>query len=121
MSEIKLQRWKEGPFKAAVSRAVGEIPRGRVASIPDIAKSLGYPQAASQLVEFIVTSDPEESLPWHRVVGEDGSLPGDTKSQKLLRASLLEEEGVEVAPGLRVDQTKFRWVPRSRGPVVSPR
>ena len=55
--------------------------------------------------------EPEYSdVPWQRVLGHDGKIvikgPGHGK---IMQAELLEEEGVEVGPDLKVDMGRFLW------------
>lgn len=124
MSEIRVRGLDEGPFKAAVLRAVSQIPPGRVASWDDIAESLGYPTEAGRLVGWVVAGAPGGEVPWHRVVRPDGTLPRRTR-HTAEQAGMLESEGVEVLPGPRVDPERYGWKPalavRHRGPIVSAR
>ena len=57
---------------------ISQIPRGRVASYGDVAKMAGLPGYA-RYVGYLLKSVPiDTSLPWHRVVRSDGTIPQET-------------------------------------------
>jgi len=88
-------------------RTVRKIPRGKVASYGDVARTAGHAGAARQVVWALRSG---HGLPWHRVVGAGGriSLPGEHGLEQRIR---LEMEGVKfrgsrVAPECCVWQKK---------------
>ena len=92
-----------------VLATVDSIPRGRVASYGQVAEEAGFPRGArfvgSVLKRFVNGRD----VPWHRVLGSDGTVRvtgGIARDQvRLLRA-----EGVEVVRG-RVKLADCGWAP----------
>lgn len=92
-----------------VLATVDSIPHGRVASYGQVAEEAGFPRGArfvgSVLKRFVNGRD----VPWHRVLGSDGTVRvtgGIARDQvRLLRA-----EGVEVVRG-RVRLTECGWDP----------
>ncbi len=91
----------------AILRAVGRIPRGKVATYGDVAYIAGYPGSARQVAWALHTSS--RGLPWHRVVGAGGKilLPAEGGMEQRFR---LEAEGVKFS-GLRVEMHAHRWTP----------
>lgn len=121
--EIKVRRLDEGPFKASVRKMIRAVPPGRVITPESIAVSLGYSEAAADLVSFVVDAD-DADTPWHRVVTSDGTLPGRKGGHVIEQANLLALEGVDILPGPRVDlqSVAFEFEASStRGPLVSRR
>lgn len=122
MNEIRARGLDEGPFKAAVLGVIAQIPAGKVADQADIAESLGYPRDAVPLVGWVIAGTSDPSVPWHRVICEDGSLPELPGRAVAEQVQLLGSEGVELEDGPRVDIDTYRWKPEPRpfrGPIAS--
>ncbi|MFT5733074.1 MAG: methylated-DNA-protein-cysteine methyltransferase-like protein [Planctomycetota bacterium] len=100
LQDVRVQR---------ILATVDSIPSGKVASYGQIADEAGLPRAArfvgSTLRRFVNNS----GVPWHRVLGSDGTIRvtgGIARDQvKLLRA-----EGVPVKNG-RVKLSECGWDP----------
>lgn len=92
----------------AVERAVRSIPKGKVSSYSAVAAAAGYPLYHRLVAKLLRGCG--DRLPWHRVLGADGSirLRHDAAHEQRLR---LEMEGVKFK-GRRVDldahQHQFR-------------
>jgi methylated-DNA-protein-cysteine methyltransferase-like protein len=84
-------------FKEKVIAIIKAIPQGKVMSYGQVAAWAGSPRAARQ-VGFILRSSDLDSLPWQRVVNNQGqiSIKGNAGASKDLQHSLLQAEGVEV-------------------------
>ncbi|MEM8710345.1 MAG: methylated-DNA--[protein]-cysteine S-methyltransferase [Planctomycetota bacterium] len=100
LQDIRVQR---------VLATVDSIPRGSVASYGQVAEEAGLPRAArfvgSTLRRFVNNS----GVPWHRVLGSDGTIRvtgGIARDQ----AKLLRDEGVTVKKG-RVNLKECGWEP----------
>ena len=96
---------------------VRRIPHGRVATYGQIARLAGLPGRARQVGYALHALDPESDVPWQRVVNARGacsprSLPGGDEEQRIL----LEDEGVELGVGERIDLARYQWRPRERRP-----
>ena len=88
-------------------RAVGEIPRGRVASYGQIAEAVGLPRQA-RLVGYALHALPKKTtVPWYRVINAQGkiSFPPGTRAYKLQRKKL-EDEGVVFLRG-RINLARY--------------
>ena len=62
----------------AIYQVISQIPRGRVASYGDIAKMAGLPGYARYEGYLLKSVPTDTSLPWHRVVRSDGTIPQET-------------------------------------------
>ncbi|MBX3051545.1 MAG: MGMT family protein [Caldilineaceae bacterium] len=88
---------------------VCQIPRGRVASYGQIAWIVNAPtprMVGYALAGLAAGSD----VPWQRVINSQGGIsprgdPGGSGRQR----KLLEAEGVEFGPNVRVDFARFGW------------
>ena len=89
------------PFSERCYRVLKRVPRGRVTTYKEIAKSLGT--QAYRAVGSAMNRNPYAPVvPCHRVVkstGEIGGFAGGTKQ----KAALLRKEGVAVKNGKVVD------------------
>ena len=107
---------KPAPFYQKVYAVVRCIPPGKVTSYGRVAAMLDSPGAARQVGYAMsnlrnLADDPAyQDVPWQRVLGHDGKIvikgPGEGKFQQ---AELLEDEGIDILPGLRVDMEKYLW------------
>ncbi len=100
-------------FNARVHDAVRSVPSGRVASYGAIAELAGRPGAARAVGAVLRALDAQD-VPWWRVINARGELtiPRIHHGRKLQK-TLLEEEGVTVSAGGRVDMRRFGWPPAS--------
>lgn len=92
---------------AAVEAVVRVIPSGRVLSYGGVAERLPFPATARQVGKWMTLV--EESAPWWRVVGADGSYPIERRDPRLSRsqAQLLASEGTRLLPSGRVAAEAF--------------
>ena len=92
-----------------VLATVDAIPRGRVASYGQVADEAGLPRAARFVGSVLKRFVNDGGVPWHRVLGSDGTIRvvgGTARDQ----AHLLRKEGVKVVKG-RVDLSVCGWDP----------
>lgn len=93
----------ETPARAgAIERilaAVRAIPRGQVAGYGDIARRAGLPGRA-RLAARVLSTNTDDSLPWHRVLRSDGRIafPEGSKGFRE-QGRRLRAEGVQVSNG----------------------
>ena len=87
---------------SAISKAIRQIPRGRVSTYGAIAKAAGYPRCARQVARALKLM---KGLPWQRVLGSGGriSLRGELAMEQRF---LLEAEGVRFR-GRRADMKAY--------------
>jgi alkylated DNA nucleotide flippase Atl1 len=91
---------------AAILELVDAIPRGRVMTYGDVARTLGI--ASPRLVGQVMARDGHE-VAWHRVVRATGRPADHLVAEQCAR---LAEEGVPLC-GRRVDLAAARWLPGS--------
>ena len=104
---VYLTKNQEKSEALAIYQVISQIPRGRVASYGDIAKMAGLPGYA-RYVGYLLKSVPTDtSLPWHRVVRSDGTIPQETFVKQ--KPKLVAEK--VVLKGRKVPQALF-WTPR---------
>lgn len=94
-----------------VLATVDSIPPGRVASYGQVAEEAGLPRAARYVGAVLKRFINDDQVPWHRVLGADGTIRvsgGTARDQALL----LRREGVKVVRG-RVDLRECGWDPEA--------
>ncbi len=93
---------------------IQNIPAGKVINYGKIAGLAGMPNGARQVVRVLHSMTEKYFLPWHRVVGKDGTLRlGSAAAEEQKR--LLENEGV-VFNGDKIDE-KFFWDVKSMSEI----
>ena len=106
---------------ARILAIVRRIPRGRVATYGQIAALAGLPRHA-RLVGRVLSELADERVPWQRVVNARGQISERTDPgyEQDVQRALLEDEGIEVRDGGRIDLGRFGWQPRRRGSATVP-
>ena len=103
---VYLTKNQEKSEALAIYQVISQIPHGRVASYGDVAKMAGLPGYA-RYVGYLLKSVPTDtSLPWHRVVRSDGTIPQETIIKQ--KPKLMAEK--VVLKGQKVSQALF-WNP----------
>ena len=97
-------------FREAVLQAVGQVPRGCVATYGQIAWMAGYPRRPRQ-VGMVLKGLPEGTeVPWHRIVNARGYVPSQGRWWgAMLQIERLREEGVQVDDLGNLDLGRFGW------------
>jgi len=90
-----------------VYRLVKQIPRGRVITYGDVARSLRLPGGARTAGRAMAASPQGKGIPWHRVVGAGGKLLIREPYASLQR-KLLESEQVTMTER-RVNMKIHHW------------
>jgi len=90
---------------------VKKIPRGRVATYGQIAKSLKLTGGARTAGRAMAACPSGKGIPWHRVVGAGGKLLIREPYAGLQR-KLLESEGVQVAEKRILNFPAYQWRPK---------
>ena len=93
-----------------VYRKLMEVPPGMVVSYGELARAAGL-KNGQRAVGRIMSQNPYPVIvPCHRVVMSDGRLGGYGYGGSLIKAGMLEKEGVRVEGGRIRDRTKmFRF------------
>lgn len=89
-------------FQKLVYAQAKKIPRGKVSTYADIAKSIGRPKSARAVGNALHKNPFAPIVPCHRVVKSDGSLGGfaSGENEKII---ILKKEKVEVRNGKIID------------------
>ena len=100
------------PFTRSVYAVVSAIPSGSVASYGMVATILGRPRAPRAVGGALSTLPEELDVPWWRVIDSSGriSTPSIHHTAQIQRA-LLEDEGVRLTEGGRIDWEQYEWNP----------
>ena len=100
LQDIRVQR---------VLATIDSIPKGKVASYGQVAEEAGLPRSARFVGSTLRRFTNNTGIPWHRVLGSDGTIRvtvGIARDQ----AKLLRAEGVTVKNG-RVKLSECGWTP----------
>ena len=89
---------------------VKKIPRGRVMTYGQVAKTLRLPGGARTAGRAMAASPSGCGVPWHRVVGAGGRLLIREPHASLQR-KLLESEGLMLAEKRILDFRNYEWSP----------
>lgn len=98
-------------FKEQVIALVRKIPRGKVVSYGQVAAAVGQPRAARQVGWALHTLDGDDSVPWWRVINNEGriSIKGNMMSTPLAQKNFLEAEGIIVSEDFKIEIDKYRY------------
>ena len=93
----RLMKLKGTKFQLKVWNYLKKIPRGKVKTYSEVAKSIGKPLAVRAVANAIGKNPQAPQIPCHRVIRSDGSLggysgKGGIKTKKLL----LKKEGIRL-------------------------
>jgi|SRR5580704_6730483 methylated-DNA-protein-cysteine methyltransferase-like protein len=92
-----------------VYRLVKRIPRGRVTTYGELAKTLRL-RGGARAVGYAMAACPNgQGIPWHRVIGAGGRMLMP-EPYKMKQIKLLETEGVLTNSG-RIDMQTYGWSP----------
>jgi methylated-DNA-protein-cysteine methyltransferase related protein len=95
-----------------VYRLVKKVPRGRVTTYGELARTLRLPGGARAVGYAMAACPSGRGIPWHRIVAAGGrlSIPEPYGS---LQRKLLETEGV-VIEGAKLDIERYGWSPAKK-------
>ena len=69
----------------------------------------GNPRAARQVSWILHSSSKKYNLPWHRVISSKGIISLKSLEDREYQKNLLEQEGIMVSDGFKVDLKKYLW------------
>ena len=82
-------------FQIKVWKEISKIPKGKVSTYKELAKSIGRPNSSRAVANACGKNPFPIRIPCHRVIRSDGSLGGYSgKGGIRTKKSLLKEEGV---------------------------
>ncbi|NNM67572.1 MAG: DNA methyltransferase [Spirochaetales bacterium] len=112
MNDALLPPAEPGAFEK-IRQVILAIPFGKVASYGQVARKAGFVRGARTVVWVLKAS--VASLPWHRVLRQDGTLAIADPSGRELQHHLLAAEGVGFTPDQKVTPEYFFWGFISKG------
>ena len=71
-----MQKLSGTPFQLKVWNYLKKIPKGKVRTYLEVAKSIGKPKAFRAVANAIAKNPHPPKIPCHRVIKSDGSLGG---------------------------------------------
>lgn len=101
------------PFTQRVIAIIQQIPEGRVMTYGQVAEQAGSRRGARQVVRILHSMSSAHNLPWHRVVNAKGEVAIPDDEGRFLQMMHLQEEGVEVSDGGKIDLERYRYTPLS--------
>jgi methylated-DNA-protein-cysteine methyltransferase-like protein len=97
-------------FSENVLSLVRQIPRGKVTTYFEIAKTAGNPKASKAIGKVLSSNAHLKTIPFHRVVKSNGKIVSGRGSVK--RRTMLKKEGIKVERGkVNLDRHGFSFVP----------
>ncbi|MHA1647145.1 MAG: MGMT family protein [Promethearchaeota archaeon] len=96
-------------FTKKIIDLLHQIPPGKVVTYGILAKMAGSPRAARQVSWILHSSSQKYNLPWHRVISSQGKLSMKDLADCEEQANLLENEGIEVLPGFKINLMRYLW------------
>ena len=82
-------------FQIKVWKAISNIPKGKILTYKELAKTIGKPKAARATANACVKNPYPIKIPCHRVIRSDGNIGGYSgKGGVNSKISLLKKEGV---------------------------
>ena len=88
---------------------IRNIPTGKVLTYGLIARWAGAPGAARQVSRTLHSMSEKYHLPWYRVINSAGEIALPSIEGKDHQKRLLEQEGVRVSDGYKIDLNEFLW------------
>ncbi len=109
-SEKRRFESKEVNFAENVLSLVKQVPRGRVTTYSEIAKTVGKPKSSKAVGKVLASNVHLKTVPFHRVVKSNGKIVSGTGMRK--RTSLLQREGVRIEKGkVDLERHRFSFIP----------
>ncbi|MEQ6291205.1 MGMT family protein [Vogesella sp. GCM10023246] len=99
----------DAAFERAVLAQLMAIPPGQVSTYGTLAALAGYPRHARHVGKLLGNAPAGAGWPWFRVVSGSGKVARPGTAEADYQILLLEEDGVEVGPGGRVNLRRYGW------------
>jgi len=94
-------------FTKKAVQIIKTIPSGKVMTYGQIAKLVGSPSGARQVVRILHSMSKKHKLPWHRVINSKGEIGLKDDEHFSAQKFLLESEGVEFKLNRTLDLTRY--------------
>lgn len=96
-------------FTRGVISTIKKIPYGKVMTYGQIARSVGSPRSARQVVRILHSMSEKYALPWHRVVNSKGEIGFKDEDMFSTQKMLLEAEGVVFKTEKSISLKQYIW------------
>lgn len=97
-------------FNQRVYEVVKQIPKGKVTTYGEVAKTIGAPRCSRQVGWALHSNPAFGEIPCHRVLFKDGSLTdGFAFGGREVQKALLKADGVAVSDDFKVDLKIYGW------------
>jgi len=94
-------------FRKKIFKIVAQIPKGRISTYQEVAKTLGSPRACRG-VGSALNKNTDYRIPCHRVIKADGHVGGFRLGSKK-KIWLLKNEGIEIKKDRVINFKKYFW------------
>ena len=100
------------PFTRSVYALVSAIPPGSVTSYGTVAAMAGRPRAPRAVGGALSSLPEDHEIPWWRVIASSGRISTSSIHHTAqIQRALLEDEGVSLSEGGRIDWDLHEWSP----------
>ncbi len=96
---------QKASFADLVYRGLLKVPRGKITTYKNLARSIGKPRAYRAVGNALNKNPNAPKVPCHRVIASDGTLGGYAHGLKK-KTALLQKEGVFVTNG-KIDLERY--------------
>lgn len=96
-------------FSDRVIQIIAHIPKGKVLTYGKVAEYSGNVRASRQVAYVLHSCSEKYDLPWHRVVGKNGTIKLQDPLGRQMQIDLLASEGIEVLQNTVVDYEAVQW------------
>lgn len=102
------------PFTKRVIQVIQQIPEGKVMSYGQVARQVGSPRGARQVVRILHTMSKKYTLPWHRIVNRKGGVTIQDEEGKFTQIALLKKEGIQFDSSNRIPLKEYGYIPEEK-------
>lgn len=96
-------------FTINVIDIIRKIPYGKVMTYGQIAKAVGSPRSARQVVRILHSMSEKYNLPWHRVINSKGEICFRDEEMFIAQKLMLESEGIEFITERSISLKHYLW------------
>ena len=97
-------------FTKKVLQIIKSIPKGKVMTYKDVAKSAGNHRASRQVSRILHSMSEKHSLPWHRVINSKGEISLKEIKDREKQIQMLRDENILVDEKGKIDLSIYRYI-----------
>ncbi|MFP3357140.1 MGMT family protein [Planococcus citreus] len=99
------------PFTKKAIEVMKSIPKGKVMSYGQVARTAGSPRSARQVARILHSMSETQDIPWHRIVNAKGEIAIKDGEGRFTQKLLLEEEGLCFEEEGKVALSRYQHFP----------